>query len=187
MPNWCSNSLALEHKDPSMIEKFVKAFEADCVARTFLPPPNWAEIIRQEKLEAMRKDNPQAASLAEKLDIPVDIEKELSQDSRWYDWNVSNWGTKWDFGGSNGAITGRTENSVSAGFDTAWAPPIGVYRALEEQGFTVNALYYEGGMDFGGEYSCGVDNLYNSDVPAHIKEVFESEEDGYLEEENEEE
>jgi hypothetical protein len=43
-------------------------------------------------------------------------------------------------------------------FDSAWSPPVNAYYKLEELGFTVNAMYYEGGMCYAGEFTDGCDN-----------------------------
>jgi hypothetical protein len=68
-----------------------------------------------------------------------------------WDWNfcVENWGTKWEseYDESNLTMEG---NTVRCTFLTAWSPPIGVYKAMCEQGFEVEAMYCEPGMCFVG-------------------------------------
>lgn len=68
----------------------------------------------------------------------------------WYDWNIANWGVKWDFELEN--VERVDANTLSAAFDSAWSPPIEAYQKLEELGFTVDAMYYEPGMAFCGTY-----------------------------------
>ena len=65
-------------------------------------------------------------------------------------------------------------------FDSAWAPPINAYIALEQLGFQVRAYYYEPGMQFCGIYGDGYDDYYelgsyeNSTVVAEsIPEVLD--------------
>ena len=69
-----------------------------------------------------------------------------------WDWNfcVENWGTKWEseYDDSNITMEGDT---VRCSFLTAWSPPIGIYKAMCEQGFEVEALYCEPGMCFVGK------------------------------------
>ena len=43
-------------------------------------------------------------------------------------------------------------------FDTAWAPPVGIYEELIKQDFGVKAFYYEPGMDFAGLWQDGNDD-----------------------------
>ena len=97
----------------------------------------------------------------------------------WYDWRVSNWGTKWDFGASDpSAVDLAKDNSnVSCYYDTAWSPPIGMYAKLTELGFQVEAYYMEGGMAFCGTWDSdsGDDCMsYSklSDIPEDIASVF---------------
>jgi hypothetical protein len=78
--------------------------------------------------------------------------------SSWYDFNIANWGTKWDVESDNVEI--EDANTVTAGFDSAWAPPIRAYEQLMEQGFEVVAFYYEPGMAFVGKWDNGADDCY---------------------------
>jgi hypothetical protein len=69
----------------------------------------------------------------------------------WYDWSINNWGTKWDV--EPDGYSRPNPNSLSVGFETAWAPPIQFYEHLESLGFHVEAMYYEPGMAFAGIYT----------------------------------
>lgn len=96
----------------------------------------------------------------------------------WYDFCVSNWGTKWDFGGADNLGLGATRvgNQVSCTFDSAWAPPVGLYEKLVELGYSVEATYFEPGMAFCGIWDNG-DDLYTeySDkgmIPVRIWEDY---------------
>ena len=80
----------------------------------------------------------------------------------WYDWCIQNWGTKWDIGagederyGLKATVVG---NEASCSFDSAWAPPIGLYNELIELGYDVHASYFEPGMCFCGVWHNGHDN-----------------------------
>lgn len=95
------------------------------------------------------------------------LETLVPYEGEWdYDWCVSNWGTKWDVGGDNGYIR-PNPNTLKISFDSAWAPPTEAYRAMEELGFEVKAMYYEPGMCFCGIYEDGSDDYYEySDMNA---------------------
>ncbi len=73
------------------------------------------------------------------------------QEENWYDWCVSNWGTKWDI--ANAFIGDDTEeDSITFSFDTAWAPPIEAFRhwAQKDGRVTYRLTYMEEGMGFVG-------------------------------------
>jgi len=72
-----------------------------------------------------------------------------------YGWCAENWGTKWDV--EPGDKVEAEEGSFSVWFDSAWAPPIGFYNHLVEQGWSVDATYHEPGMTFAGHYEDGSD------------------------------
>lgn len=70
-----------------------------------------------------------------------------------YDWCVANWGTKWDVGGDGySPATASDGLSVVLSFDSAWSPPITAYEHMAEQGFKIEAMYYESGMAFAGTW-----------------------------------
>lgn len=74
----------------------------------------------------------------------------------WYNWNVANWGTKWNCGEvwhdrTTEEIT--EEGRTSYNFDTAWSPAEPVVAALAKQFPTLSIThrYCEGGMGFAGQ------------------------------------
>ncbi len=46
MPNWCGNTLTLEHEDPEMIKRAETAFADGKFLKEFVPPPqkDWTII-----------------------------------------------------------------------------------------------------------------------------------------------
>jgi len=52
----------------------------------------------------------------------------------------------------------RVANEVSCSFDSAWAPPVGLYEKLFELGYDIKATYWEPGMAFCGIWDNGTDN-----------------------------
>ena len=71
----------------------------------------------------------------------------------WYWSRVNAWGTKWDASISH--YEWVDDYSLVMDFDTAWGPPIGVYEAAHEQGYTIMAAYFEPGMCFVGSWDVG--------------------------------
>jgi hypothetical protein len=118
----------------------------DGLLMEFVPTPQ--ELV--ETVAGFMGEDKRAAHEAQQK---ANIEKYGYKD--WYDWNVANWGTKWDVSLEN--VERLDANTVKAGFESAWAPPIDAYRRLEALGFEVEAMYYEPGMAFCGTYSTEVD------------------------------
>ena len=78
--------------------------------------------------------------------------------NNWYDWNVRNWGTKWDVAVENSdeypetQILDEGELFINYKFDTAWAPPIPAIEKLSKQhSRVVFTLNYEEETSWGGE------------------------------------
>jgi hypothetical protein len=133
MPNWCYNNLTIRHADPAMLDRVVKAKEA--LLTEFFPCP--AELHDHDSPE---KDAVRAAYFQEKYGA-----------TDWYDWQVSNWGTKWDFPLER--VERTDPNTVECAFDSAWSPPITAYEKLCVMGFEITAHYYEPGMSFCGTWT----------------------------------
>ena len=90
----------------------------------------------------------------------------------WYAYNINEWGTKWDTGGTADMIHEQTEKSIMVTFDSAWSPPVRFYEIMDELGWEIEAYYYEPGMAFCGKYTSGYgDECY--DVPETSDEVVE--------------
>lgn len=147
MPNWCENTLKVEHSNPEMISRVVDAFNQDRLCEEFVPKP-------------------------------ADI------GDGWWDWCVTNWGTKWDVGCDGSPVSGpETPNSFECSFQSAWAPPVGLYKALHAAGFKVDATYFEPGMAFCGTWVDGNDVCieYQSkeDIPEGIRLTYST--DSYFE------
>lgn len=92
----------------------------------------------------------------------------------WYDWRVKNWGTKWD---ATIVSASRTKKTATLYFETAWAPPIEIYKALEEEGFKVEATYVEQGMQYAGHYKRGKD--FTDDKPSFLLNLYDKETDTF--------
>jgi hypothetical protein len=87
----------------------------------------------------------------------------LDESENWYEWNVENWGTKWDAGLIDSYRD--EDNAIHISMETAWAPPIALYEYLVEQGWEVDAKYLEPGMGFGGTFNNEFgDNYYEYDI-----------------------
>ena len=154
MPNWCSNVLTLTHKDADQIERAMEAFKRGELLQEFAPVPEALKVTCQP------------GTTDTELQAIYDANVKEYGFSTWYDYCVGVWGTKWDVGSKDDWIdineTVDGIHSITFAFDSAWAPPVGAYAFMEEQGFGVLAYYYEGGMQFAGIYTNGNDDYYES-------------------------
>ena len=169
MPNWCSNSLTLKHDDPAMITKAAEALKKGNFFDTFIPCPTQLKEAVASSGEEYKEQN----------------EKNVAETgyASWYDFCVNEWGTKWDVESYNEPDIWPDGKTLQTSFDSAWSPPIEGFRKLDELGFTVEALYYEPGMGFCGDYTtAGDESFYDysslnadeaeAEIPEHINEMF---------------
>ena len=95
----------------------------------------------------------------------------------WYEWNVENWGTKWNCDAQDWMkIENPSEDqaSVTFWFDSAWSPPTALYEFIESNSeFIVTASYLEEGMSFVGQFSGGMDECYEFSDLDSLEEIPE--------------
>jgi len=145
MPNWCDNTVYITHDDPKKIQVLVDAWKENKFFGTIYPEPDYTKVKVKPTFPSIKGN-----------DDPV------SPESAWWDWRVQNWGTKWEIT-TDEAYIDIQENQIRVSFATAWSPPTGIFDKLVADGYGVNALYYEGGCAFCGEYVDGSDETYGTD------------------------
>jgi len=175
MPNWCDNQLSITGPNSVIdkIEKIIKEEkDTNGLLNFFYPMPK-----QLEGTEA----GPPAKTKKEKLER-ARLQVEYGA-SNWYDWRTTNWSTKWEvceFYGVDRQYQSEQnegESTISFGFSSAWAPPIGAYEMFLEKNeeCSLRAFYYEGGCDFMGEWYDGVDDCY---APSDYKSTDDFWQDG---------
>jgi hypothetical protein len=167
MPNWCNNRVVISHEDTTKLEALATAIREGKFCNHVIPVPESLHIVagrvgddndpKQIELEAQEKAN-----------------LETHGYSTWYDFCVARWGTKWDIDPYDPADVQIKDNTIEFGFDSAWAPPIGIYAELVEQGFEVEATYYEPGMAYVGRWYMGDDDCieYGGETSATVRELI---------------
>lgn len=161
MPNWCNNSITISGPK----DKITKLYN-DTVAENGL----------LQVMYPMPKELEDTTSPAPKEGEPQPL---VDGYDNWYDWRVNNWATKWDVDVEHLELSEDGTN-ISGWFDSAWSPPTGAYDEFlaRNEDCSIKALYYEGGMDFGGEYLDGSDTcLTMSDYTA---DQMEDENEGLI-------
>ncbi len=143
MPNWCNNNIRLRHDNPEKLEEIVQIIKKNQedndgygLFTHLVPPPNSAAYKDEGNQDDYREDP-----------------------EFWYNWNVANWGTKWEPQIDHCGYTSKEKTELVLDFDTAWAPPYQIFEALNQQGYSVDAAYMECGMDYWGNYIDGNDEI----------------------------
>lgn len=167
MPNWCYNSLTIEgsKEDISAIkEQLNKPFTRQ--------HDQWNPATGQMELTDTTYTNPVFAfwNIIAPTNIEIyNLQKDPNHDDsiidfkgdNWYDWNVRNWGTKWDVAVRDGEDYPETELLVEEDwsdrlgyrFNTAWSPPLQAIETLSAQYPQCEiTLSYEEETGWGGEY-----------------------------------
>lgn len=132
MPNWCTNKLEITG-DEKELKKFTKKVKKKNFMNSFLPTPKELTEIQSPNKEKTTK----------KLNLVMKYGKE-----DWYTWNITNWGTKWDF-----EVDEDIEECKSTyHFDSAWAPPIQGIETISKSypNLVFFLTYEEEGMGFRG-------------------------------------
>lgn len=158
MPNWCDNNLTITHDDPAMITKLVDAWNADKFFGTIHPEPDYTKVKVKPTFDSSKitgKPNPEY----------------VDPESAWWDWRVQNWGTKWEVNTEDHEKpqVDSDGKGLFVYFFSAWSPPTGVYEKLVEQGYKVEAYYFEGGCAFCGMFTNDGDQCYSIDPPDEIE------------------
>lgn len=150
MPNWASNTVIIygNREDlQAILDKGAKG--------TYQQKSDWDEETRTYKTIT---EQPNQFSFENFLPTPP----ELLKGEGWYDWRVSNWGTKWNLGQDSVEITDITEfefgdgektHRVMLDFSTAWSPALELFTEISKQFPTVRIenRYWEEGVAYIGE------------------------------------
>ena len=166
MPNWVYNSLSIEG-DPALIAEVKQQLGRPFVQKH----DNWNMQTREMELKDFTYSNPVFAfhNIYNHRQAGISDEEYIKQPdhskspldfsgNNWYDWNVTNWGTKWDVAVhddkeySDTELMEETENSLAYRFNTTWSPPHPAIEKLSKQYPTVTfTLSYEEETGWGGE------------------------------------
>jgi len=139
-------------------------------------------IIKPTNLEAYFGEQPK-----HEPNTPITFDSD-----HWYDWNVRNWGTKWDVSVHDDDKYPETElyedtgDSLCYKFNTAWSPPVPVIGELSTQypnltftlsdcGQICNACHYLGEADLECVAECDIHKVFldNEHVPDYRKAEIE--------------
>jgi len=155
MPNWVSNSIRIKGSKEEL-QRFAqqagsshKRMYHDLTADGLA----WVEGERDEHLSFWNFIKPDDSILDQywgEEPRKATLEEALKHEgNHWYDWNVRNWGVKWD---ASSVYFEDWDGELAYDFDTPWGYPEPVIQAMVEQyptlEFTVRFLEEQG---WGGE------------------------------------
>ena len=152
MPNWCNNFVQIRHEDPAKLQALAEAVREGKFCDYIWPcPQELRDTVAGHCGDGYKQELNQ---------FKMELNRKYFGHKDWYDWCVANWGTKWDIDAYDASSVSAVDGLVSFGFDSAWAPPTGLYEKMAEQGYQVDAMYYESGMGFCGRWIDGNDDYY---------------------------
>ena len=110
MPNWCYNTLTITGK-PKALNKLVKE-------------------IQVTEYQVDKELLPEVTKFSFQKVIPMP--KDLLENGGWYNWRVSNWGTKWSADVQYETIDMWENGEIFIDFNTAWSPAIPIIETLSK-------------------------------------------------------
>ena len=130
MPNWCYNRVSVYSEDTKQIDELFDIFNNPEPFNALIPSPKWSETPNEDGELPVRTEhkNPKTGEVSF---VTMEFPKSGKNDDRWYNWNISNWGTKWDINGSV-EIDDYDSEQIEINFNTAWGPPIEICNKLRE-------------------------------------------------------
>jgi len=145
MPNWTQNEVTFSSAKTTNIKKIKRIFEKGSPFSQLIKEPNWSTVPLKGNEVSNRFQNKPLGMVGE---LPIIEEHKLNngevmklfkfkstnvQDTRWYEWRLEKWDTKWDVPKDDIEITEINNGSIVIGFDTAWSPPIAIYKKLRDK------------------------------------------------------
>jgi len=182
MPNWCFNTVTIKgdkEEIKRVREQLSKPFQ--------MPNRDWkTDEVTIENINPVFSFWNIVRVPEDKLDEYHSVhgfsngEQTGNTEYNWYNWNIREWGTKWDVA-TEAFIADEGDDYVVYSFNTAWSPPAYALNALsaqyptleimneweEEQGFGSTMLHKNGEeSEFDGyDWKCGdCDYLYVGDT-----------------------
>ena len=182
MPNWCQNEVSIYGDNEHIKKLKAEVFTVDKVTKQpyldfnkVIPMPKELEdsvspskVVSDEiiRMRDLVKANPSIQSIwvggrqikddewSEKYitERQSEIMKKTYGADNWFDWRVTNWGTKWDIGGDSIDFYDEDDDRIELHFDTAWSPPDQIYEALRDkyEDIEISWFYREDGEQFAG-------------------------------------
>jgi rubredoxin len=159
MPNWVTNHVTITGEE-SLVKEVGERLRAHVPHHEEPAVLSFWNIIKPD------------ATIVEDYNSACDQVGMMNRNN-WYNWNLRNWGCKWD---ANGPAMDELPGQLRYTFDTAWSPPTQAMESLAEQypDLTIRVRFIEE-QGWGGEMiGSGTDweELDSWDIPeTHAEDV----------------
>ena len=174
MPNWCNNRLSVRGPKADVQAFIEKAKSAE--RKTYGGEPS---VLSFASLVPPNYDDPDYQN-AKECHVESDGEH---PNFNWYNWQVNNWGTKWDVNPDEADVEinddlGGDELEAVYSFSTAWSAPIEFYDAITEMfpTLTFDAYGWEPGCSVWFQFfgSDGESKEYNHETIDQMEKLEEA-------------
>ena len=147
MPNWCYNRVSVYSENTDQVTELFDIFNNPEPFNALIPSPKWSETPNEDGELPVIEEHKDADGKV--LFTTHKFPKSGKTDDRWYDWQIQNWGTKWE---PTDLSVEQCEQEVELTFNTAWSPPEAICRAIRERypDCSVSWFYDEPGCEIAG-------------------------------------
>ena len=150
MPNWCRNRVTAFGKEEE-ISKIAEIFsDKKSIFNHIIQSPDWSRLPNEDgEFPVLEEHKDKEGNV---IFATSNFPKSGKNDDRWYHWNLTNWGTKWDITADSVDIEIADSDQIEIEFSTAWSPPEEICFRLREMFQDVNISWFfdEPGMEVAG-------------------------------------
>jgi hypothetical protein len=147
MPNWCYNRVSIYSENIDQVTELFDIFNNPEPFNALIPSPKWSETPNEDgELPVLEEHKDSDGKV---LFTTHKFPKSGKTDDRWYDWQINNWGTKWE---PTDISVEQCDEELELTFNTAWSPPEDICRAIRNKypDVTVSWFFDEPGMEVAG-------------------------------------
>ena len=147
MPNWCYNRVSVYSENTKDMDELFDIFNNENPFNALIPSPVWSETPNEDGELPVLEEHKDADGKV--LFTTHKFPKSGKTDDRWYDWQIQNWGTKWE---PTDLSVEQCDEELEITFNTAWSPPEDICRAIRNKypDVTVSWFFDEPGMEVAG-------------------------------------
>ena len=147
MPNWCYNRVSVYSENTDQVTELFDIFNNPEPFNALIPSPKWSETPNEDgELPVIEEHKDSDGKV---LFTTHKFPKSGKTDDRWYDWQIQNWGTKWE---PTDLSVEQCDEELEITFNTAWSPPEDICRAIRNKypDISVSWFYDEPGCEIAG-------------------------------------